>query len=333
MKKLLAVLVLAMMLTPLATRAQSPAVAGNGLQISPSIIELRADPGETIETTIRVRNVTADAVLAITEVNDFVAEDENGTPSFIFEDDKSEPNPFGLKDYISSVNQVALESLEQKVVTVTIAIPEDANPGGHYAVVRFTAIPANQTNNQGQLSAQLSASVGTLILVNVEGEVTESLKVLEFGAARFDTTDGVIIDKGIKSWFRRGPLAVVARIENSGNSHVKPIANITLKNMLGNEVSSVELNNPPRNVLPNSTRKFVNQLPDKFYFGKYTLETSIAYGQGGGNIITTSATFWVIPYDLIAILLAVLVGIFFGARTFKRSYDKKLIAKARRSDR
>src|ERR1051325_5254731 len=52
-----------------------------GLEISPVTIEIETTPGEHIEKTITLRNVTSRGYTATPEVHDFVAgKDEAGTP-------------------------------------------------------------------------------------------------------------------------------------------------------------------------------------------------------------------------------------------------------------
>lgn len=282
---------------------------GQGLEISPPLVDVKADPGQVVKTQLKVRNVTKYPLIVEAEYNDFVANGEDGQPKILLNND--EKSPYSIKDWLGTIPTATLQPREQAVFDVTIAVPKNASPGGHYGVVRYTGTPANT----GDASAvSLSASIGTLILVNVSGDVQESGKISELFSAR---------DGKKRTMFEYGPVAIVTKVENTGNVHFKPKGTVRVSNMFGGKVQEFQLNAAGGNVLPQSTRKFENVLNKKLLFGRYKIQADVTYGQDN-KIMSKTSSFWVIPYKLVILFILLIVLLFF---VFKR-YNKFIVKRA-----
>lgn len=296
---------------------------GNGFQLTPPTVELEADPGETVvvdgQNALSVRNITGDPLVAVAEFNDFLPQDESGTPTIITDPEEVDVGDYSMREYFRDVEPFRLEPGERVSIPITIDVPENASPGGHYGVIRFTA-----RTPEGDRAVALSASVGTLFLVNVSGDVQEDLDLIETGTSK-DGEDG--------TFFQSGPVSVYTRFQNVGNTHTKPFGNVMIKNMFGQVIEEFEVNPNRANVLPDSVRRFENQLSDGFYFGRYTVEGALAYGNGNGDILDAQTTFWVLPIGIIAGGLAAIVALFFGGRAALRRYNERVISKSRTSRR
>jgi hypothetical protein len=157
------------------TPAPASGSPGQGLEISPPVIELQADPGQTVTTEIRVRNVTKGELIAKSKVDDFGAgTDETGQPQLLL--GETGASRYSLKFWIGQVPDIDLAPSELKKTQVVITVPRNAEPGGHFGVVRFTAVPPSL---QGT-GVALSASVGALVLLKVSGPISDQLSVEEF---------------------------------------------------------------------------------------------------------------------------------------------------------
>lgn len=310
MKRLIAALVLILFVAvaPI-TNAQSN--SAQGLEISPPLQELSADPGNTVTTNIKVRNVTQEPLEVTASVNDFVAAGEDGQPKLLLQD--GEQSPYSIKDWVTTISKVNLQPGEQQSVSVTLRVPENASPGGHYGVVRFSGTSPGLEGS----GVSLSASVGSLILVNVAGDIVESAQIVELFAAQNGQKRTV---------FEYGPLNLVERIENTGNIHFKPSGTVRVTDLFNREVGSFALNEQGGNILPGSIRKFEQTLDKKLLFGRYKIQADVVYGSNQ-QIISQAVTFWVIPYKLIAVAALVIVLIIFG---FKR-YNKFIVKRAQKS--
>jgi len=305
-----------------AAPAASSAAAGSGgqgLEISPPVIELTADPGQTITTQIRVRNVTQGELIAKGKTDDFGAgTDEGGQPKLLL--DETGATRYSLKFWVPSVPDLDLAPQELKTATIKIVVPANAEPGGHYGVVRFTAVPPN-LNGTG---VALSASVGTLVLLKVSGAVTDNLNLVELSTG-LRTSPGTFVKQ---NFFEHGPVDLVVRLRNDGSVHEDPRGSIVVTNMLGRTVSTVPVNDKGGNVLPDSIRRFEQRLDQKQLFGRYTAKLAIKYADG--KAISGTLSFWVVPWKLLLLMLLGLVVLFYLLRLGLRRYNAHIIAQAKR---
>jgi hypothetical protein len=294
---------------------------GQALEISPPLLALTADPGETIKSQVRVRNVSRTDLVVTGEANDFVAAGEDGTPKVLLEED--EVGPYSIKEWIVIPNKVTIAPQEIKTMNITIRVPDDASPGGHYGVVRFTGTPPNL---EGQ-GVALTASLGSLILLSVNGDTTESLSVDEFNVSKNGKTG---------TFFESTPLTFIQRIKNSGNVHERPGGAVTIKNMFNKTVATFPYNPGARYILPGSVRKFEQQssdpavLGDKRLFGKYTATITLTYSANNDKTATSTVTFWVMPWKLVLVVIGGLVAGFFILRFAIKRYNRAVIKRANR---
>lgn len=315
-KLILGAFIAAFVITPLfAVSAHGQATnanAADGLQISPALIEVNGEPGSTYTIQIRVTNVTASDLTFDSEVNDFSSKDESGNASVNL--DTSLPNASSIRSWVSVIDSFSLKARESRNVNATLSIPVDAEPGGHYGVIRFSG-RAPTIDGSGVGTA---ASAGSLVLVRVAGTVDESLDLITFQTSQNNTWSG---------FFKYGPVDFVMRFENNGNVHVKPIGQIEIRDIFGNKVETLSVNPDKGNVLPLSIRKFQSTLDRQWMFGRYTADLSVAYGTTGQAIVK-SISFWVIPYRLIIGAIILLATLIFVFRTVIKRYNSYIIKRA-----
>lgn len=305
-----------------ATPAPAPAAAngssGQGLEISPPVVELSANPGDTLTVNIRVRNVTKGELIAKGKADDFGAGTaEDGQPKLLL--DEVGTTRYSLKTWVQNVPDIRLAPQELKTNTVKLVIPANAEPGGHFGVVRFTAVPPNLEGT----GVALSASVGTLILVKVSGPITEKVSLAEFSTQqgapdRFKPSD----------FFEYGPVGFLVRIKNEGTVHEKVQGTIDVKSMTGKKVASIPVNAKGGNVLPDSTRRFTQSLDQKKLFGQYTATLNMKYSNG--KTLSQTIKFWVIPWKMILLAIVGLIALVWVLRLAIRRYNEHIIAMARR---
>jgi len=293
---------------------------GNGIKVSPVRTDLTIKPGETQKVTMTVQNVTSGDSTFQAIVNDFVTNGESGAPALILDASKFAPS-HSLKRYIASIPNFSLKAGETKNIPVTISIPATAAAGGYYGAVRFA--PASTDNSK---NVTLSASVGSIILVRVPGDVKDEMSISSFDVRR--GADGV----GGSSFFTTNKdLYAVARFHNTGNVHEQPFGKIRL--LKGTKVlQETEVNNvtPRGNVLPDSTRRFNIKLDKVGAFGKYSVEGNFGYGPNG-QLLSAKTSFWVIPMQLIItviVALVVIIALIIGLPKAIKRYNRNVLRKA-----
>ena len=305
--------------------AQTAAVgAGNALKVSPVRIDIRMDPGTTQDITLTIQNLTGARAILHPVTNDFVASgDESGRPNIILNENEYAPS-HSLKRLVEPLKDITMEAGESRQVKVTITAPKDAVGGGYYGAVRFA--PAN---NEGDKNVNLAASVGTLVLLRMNGDIKEDLSIESFDVRKTGADPAsFFIDKG--------HLNAVVRFKNSGNVQVEPFGTITLKRF-GKQVGEYKINDRgvPGSVLPDSVRRFDVPLDKLSPFGKYTLTGNFGYGESG-QLLTAQATFYVIPVFLILIgvgVILLLLFLIFVLPRMIRAYNRRIIRRANRRRR
>jgi len=299
---------------------QTTTSGGNALKISPVRSDLTIKPGVSQTIDVYVQNLTQTKADLHPIVNDFTVNkgNESGQPDIILNENQSAPT-HSLKQYVKAPANFSLQPNEQKDIKVTIAIPATAKAGGYYGAVRFAPVSSNTDKN-----VTLSASVGSLILVKVPGDIKEQVSVASFDARKGDNASSFFIsNKGVNG---------VVRFDNSGDVQEQPFGKILLKNQSGKVLGSYEINNadPRGNVLPDSIRRFDVSLDKLGSFGKFTIEGNFGYGSNG-QLLTATKTFYVVPVYIIVLAVAVillLLFLIFVVPRLVKAYNRRIVSKA-----
>ena len=304
--------------------SSSGTVGGNALRISPVRQDLVIKPGTSKTVDVFVENLTSQPANLEGIINDFTAStDESGTPRILLDKDSYAPS-HGLKRYVQAIDDFTLKPKEQKDIKVTITIPKDAAGGGYFGAVRFAP---SSTNSNKQVS--LSASVGSLLLVTVPGNITEQMSIASFNVGKIDSKTKEA--KASSLFTNSKDLSSFVRFQNSGNIQEYPFGKITLKKS-GKVLATAEINStdPRGAVLPDSIRKFATSLDGKANsFGKYTIEGNFGYGSKG-QLLSAKTSFYVVPMAYIVGAIIVILLILFAVfiPRFMKRHDRKLLSKA-----
>lgn len=282
---------------------------GQGFEISPPLIDLATNPGRKIPVKLKLTNITDASFRVSAKVYDFEPKGETGTASII-EDPNIEP-PFSLKAWVSEVDEFDFAPKEKKEIDITIDVPENAEPGGHFGLIRFSG----KLPEVGEGQVGLSASIDSLILLKVAGETNERLFVKEFYSGPSHDT----LKK--QKFFEKANLVFATRLENEGNVHVKPVGNIEIFNVLNKKVANIEFNNTGGNVLPGSIRRFENNFEGRNMFGPYKAQLTLTYG-AGNTLSSEKILFWILPYKIIALISAIIILLALIITKFVKRYRK-----------
>ena len=271
----------------------------NTLKVSPLRTDVTADPGETKTVKIIVTNPSNAEVSVKPIQNDFVADDkEDGSPAIILDENEySKSN--SLKRFLVPLESFNLAGGETKVVEATINVPSNAEAGGYFGAIRFAP---TAPDSGGQVN--MSPSVASIILLRVNGQVSEKLELTDFQVLQDNkATNYLLSDQSV---------SMLVRFKNNSKVQLAPFGSISVQK--GDKVVyNANFNNSEQKdmVLPASARRWEVPLKDIDGFGKYTVSATFTYGSANQTLEATQV-FWVIPLPILigsAIGLVVVIGL------------------------
>lgn len=270
--------------------------------ITPPLFQLTIGPGENWSSSVKVVNNNNFDVTYAPKVVDFEAQGETGLGSFVplVENFANEPlatNSLGSWIEISA-EPILIPAGRSGEIPFTVRVPENADPGGHYAAIMVGPYQGEQSLSGSQM--RISSFVTSLLFVRIKGEIIESGRIREF------TTN--------KSLYQTPEADFVLRFENTGNTHLRPQGAITLYNMWGKKRGEVLINEKSSfgNVLPRSIRKFEFSWSGEasiLDIGRYSADVTLAYGDESKQNTSAKTYFWVVPMVPVAVTLGVVLTI------------------------
>ena len=309
------------------------------LTISPVRMEISGDPGQTLGGTIELFNEQDETKTFYSSAANFEARGDSGAPYFLSDTNK------GLASWITVQESVTLKANERTNIPFTIKIPAGVEAGGYFAAILWGTSPAGQQGGQVSVSGKL----GVLILLSVKGEIKEGGGLLDLK-----------IEEGGR-FVNALPIKFVYRFSNDGSERVKPSGELRIKNLFGFTTAILNANLSSGNVLPGSIRKFsvvwaekdqeksaVVSLPtteespgffaavknqwQNFALGPYKAELNLSYGKlseaEATNKAESSYRFFVIPWQLLSIIIFILTLLGLGGWFGLKKYNRWIISKA-----
>ncbi|OGV92878.1 hypothetical protein A3B57_02760 [Microgenomates group bacterium RIFCSPLOWO2_01_FULL_47_10] len=286
-QKLIRLLLLCVFMVTLSIATPVSAQEAVGITIVPPKLELFSNPGDTINESIRVKNVSGLPQTYSIVVEDFRSSGEEGQVVL----EETETNAYSLQSWIKlSAPAIVVQPNEEVLFPFAINVPKDAEPGGHYASILF------QIGSLDPIPGVTSvrSRIGALILLRTSGDVKEDANIESFDAPVYQ---------------QRGPVEFSLRVKNNGTTHIRPGGTVVVTNIFGKKVAELPLS--ALNVFPGSVRKMNTLWEKENLFGMYTATLVATYGQQ--NLpLTASIKFTVASYTGIGLLvLGVIAGYFF----------------------
>ncbi len=301
------------------------------MTITPVRYEIKGDPGETVVKEMTIINEDAVPVTYYSSFANFEAQGETGSASFV------EPLD-DIGTWMSTNESVTLSPGEQKTVSFSVAIPQNAEPGGHFGIIFWGTSP--ETNADGKQLA-VSAKTGLLVLLSVSGEVKEGGGLLSFSTLNE------------KFWYNSLPVSFVYRFQNDGGDRIKPLGFIKIRSFGIIPGKKLDANPVNGNILPASTRKFaidwVKYTPPEdfvaptnivenffsmalyqwknFAVGLYSANLDLTYGTEVNNA-KDSVFFFVFPWQLLICLIILFIIVFFIGKKLIKRYNNYIIKMA-----
>jgi len=325
---------------PLHTHAQTTTSPLN-LTLSPSFFDLTANPGQTIQNKLRIRNNALTPMTLRVSAKKLISDPVTGQPI--------PAEPTAADTYISWIKfspaMFTIPPQDFSTVSFTITIPKDA-AFGYYYVVQLAPTATQQLHGIGtKVQGQVLAAI--LLTVNKPGAKSQ-LQLVSFKPDNF-----------VNEYL---PVTFSTQIANTGNVHLRPEGNIFIRRDMQKDLGVLDINPHLGAILPGGKRLFTASWDDgflvnepviqdgqvqtdtkgkpiyhlvmnwnkltNFRIGKFTASLLVVYDDGKHDqTLEASTDFWVVPYTAIAVivgsLLILLLLIRFLLKLYVRSQLKK----------
>lgn len=306
----------------------------SALTISPPAIEFSVIPGNQAEFVVKLYNEGDQQQRLFVNATTFTSGAEDGIPVYDFSAPKED-----IATWVNYDNDaIVLEPQGRKEITITINVPADASPGGHYGIVAFSTTPPTGEGSEKPQVA-VSQGVGTLMLVRVEGEITESATISNFA---------------MQGLANRLPATLTTSYNNTGNIHLKPAGKVVITDMFKRTAVTLDVNAKKTSTLPNSSRSYdvtwekgtVKQTAtnswsrfweeysnerSNFGIGKYTATVALTAGQSGAVATSATTSFWLFPWHVLLVWGVGLVVLILVLIVLVKRYNHWVVAKAQSS--
>ncbi len=282
----------------------SPPVS-RAVTVGPVKLEYKVDPGETLRGELFLQNEGSVTQTLYPSFERFT-EDSSGQKNFTKEESD-------LSTWFKIISSVTLKSGEGRQIPFTIQVPKNAPPGGHFAVIWWSSSPPGGNSKQ----VSIITRAGILVYLTVSGNVNEAGSLKEFyPSTRF---------------FTSFPLNFSILLENSGNTYLKPVGILKVKNLFGGTAMEGPVNEFGSNVFPQISKGFSVILnPEKgFFFGPYRAVLELNYGDPQ-QTVTKNVWFLILPWGTLIGFIILLFLIFFAVPRGIKKYNAWIISKARK---
>lgn len=273
-----------------AVEKHADAPVENRFVVGPTKIEANVPAGENKVVYVDLENRTGRTETFVATFEDFKASaDANQTVELL----GSEKGATSLKDYLSiPETSYTLFHGDRVRIPVTISIPAQETAGGKFGSVVVSAYPTTETENgEVKTGAVVVGRVASLLFVTVPGEIIHSANTESFRIAKN------------ASVFFVAPVDFQVAYKNSGTTYENPYGGITIRNMFGTVVDTVQID--PWYVLPGATRTREVTFVQKNLFGFYT--ATLELNRGYENVIDTKEVSFLVLNPLTLILLALVI--------------------------
>ncbi|MES2748910.1 MAG: hypothetical protein V4668_03185 [Patescibacteria group bacterium] len=298
-------LAFALFLIPSLTFAQNDA----GIGLKPANIAEKMEPGEVRQFTVLVSNVSTQDQNYYLYKQNISGVRDGGVP--IFSDEANDTGGFALSDWIQlESDRIEVKAGEEKPMNFLLTVPQNASPCDHFGGIFVSAEPPDIKES----GAAIGYQVANIISIRVAGECVEQAQIRQF------STDNYIYGKSAVEFN--------LKFENTGNTLLRPRGPLTITNMFGKEVANIIFNEDLAGVFPGDTREFIfNWESDTTGFGRYEAMVSPSFGEEGfKQTVFSTATFWILPMNIILPAAGVLAVLLLIAYISIRVYVNRKLA-------
>ncbi|MEN9920294.1 MAG: hypothetical protein RL538_187 [Candidatus Parcubacteria bacterium] len=279
-----------------------------GVSVSPALIDEVVNPGEEKEYSITIKNLNDVEQLFYLSTKDIVDVKDGSTP--VFAKSNQEKTGMELASWITlPATEIRLAPGVSERVTFKVKIPQEATCS-HFGSI-FVSVDPPDIESSG---AAIGYQVANIVSLRVSGDCDEEASIRQFSTEKFF--------HGSKN------VDFNVRIENTGNTLVKPTGPLEIYNMLGKKVDTIIFNESQGAVFPKNVREYeFNWTGEGTGFGRYEAILSPVYGENGAKMtMSSTVSFWILPMNIILPALGALAFILLITFLVVRLYIKRTLA-------
>lgn len=272
--------------------AQQP----TALTVSPAISEWIVKPGDSSTKSVMLTNTT-DEPLPVKSVAKSLVVNEAIAPQDRHLFDASAWVTIHDPDFI-------VKPKEAREVSITVRVPKDALPGGHYATAYFNQLVMAPTQQE---QTNVVGRVGALIFVTVAGELHKKL----------EPASSLTVQR------RGSDLVLQVPLRNNGNVHVLPQVTYMVYDWRGAKVTT--LTSPPNMILPKTVRTYETSWQPPV-FGLFTVTAFVTYGADRPPISLRAQQMWLVPWHIVIPSVVLPLLAYFGVHRIRRRWMRAIAA-------
>ncbi len=298
------VLTIATILAVVLALGASRAWAATGIGVSPGRFEVEVPAGQAAQNVLKVTN-EGDKPLEIRAYSMDRRVQSGGQIEFL-----PAGNPADSPAAWLSVepDRFSLAPGQEQEVRWKLAVPPEAIPGDHVAVLFFQTAPEARPG-----TVSIGSRVGALVSVRVAGEAVVSGRLVSFQipsprlALRLAPFGRPLL---AFSWnlpfplFEYGPVPVVATFENTGNARLPVTGNVEIKDLLGRVVGMLTMAEPAH-IYPRDTDSVTLTWEGVPLLGRFAVAGRF---MAGNQEATAHTVFYVFPVKRALSVLLLAVG-------------------------
>lgn len=284
-----------------------PAEAAN-LSIRPFLIDESVEARDIVTHDVTLTNESGNKMNVYAAVNEISVDNDGDIKEFV--------SPV-MTDRTTTVTswieitrgRITLEPFETKTVPLTFRINPQALPGEYHAFVSFYPTQKAHLAEQAALAGNAD---GVIVKLTIEDKSEEFLRVSSFIINRF------VISKEHRD--------VKIEVENLGDTAEVPTGEIAFYNSLGEEVTTVKLNESSVEIPPGEKKLISATIPFYNELGRYKANLTMQYGTKQRANIYDSTQFFMMPFHImILIVFAIVVLSLLIAWLMHRSFKEREI--------
>lgn len=298
------------------------------LTLSPISLFLETNPGEPVQSTIKIRNNSKERESLKVSFGTFTSDETGDHPKLL----TPSPDDHFMKWIKAEPSQFIIPPGSWQNVEITLSPPKDA------ALTYYYTILVDRLSNDtkpGETVIKGSPAIMSLAYIRSPNAVRELVM------SSFESSSPVL---------EYLPQTFKIKLKNTGNVYSVPAGNVFIDGQGQTDLGVLSINPRSLTVLPDSSRtlevtwddgfplkatntpedkdapkkagfRFLDSFwdlskADRFRFGKYTAHLLLVYDNGERDVpIESFVSFWVIPWKILLVGLVVAILVLLGLRS------------------